>query len=99
MELNRNAASGLVTLNAFDCADLFDPDAIIDLLSAHRVATDPAGNRVLVSALSPVTDIVYETEAYNAYREALPNWPDIVGVFDLIMLLDALPGAALQPSE
>ena len=93
VELERNAASGLLTLTSFDCADLIDPNSIIDLISAHRVATDPLGLRVLVSALSPGTVIVYETPPYHDYRLAIDAWPIGVDLLDLILLLEALPGS------
>lgn len=92
VELERNAASGLVTLTSFDCADLLDPDTILDLISAHRVATDPLGLRILVSALSPGTVIVYETAPYHDYRVGIESWPIGIDLLDLLLLLEALPG-------
>ncbi len=85
LELQRNAISGLVTLVSFDCADLINPD-VIELLSAHRVTTDRFGQRVLVSALNGAV-IVYETDAYNAFREGVADWPTN-NIQDLLDLLD-----------
>ena len=88
LELARNPTSGLVTLQSFDCADLSDPNTILDLLSAHRVVSEPTGHRLLVSALSPGTVLVYETAAYHNFRQGVEAWPIGIDLLDLLLLLE-----------
>ncbi|MDJ0835021.1 MAG: beta-propeller fold lactonase family protein [Acidobacteriota bacterium] len=96
LDLERNPNSGLLTLRGFECADLFDPNSIFDLNSAHRVITDPMGMRVLVTTLSPGTLVAYDTADYNAYRQAIGLWPDPVDVTDLLDMLSAFFGRRTQ---
>ena len=93
--LRRNPANGMLTLDGFDCADLLDPDAVTDLISAHGLTTDPMGYRILVSALSPGTVIVYETGAYREFRFETSTWPIQVQVAGLVQRINDLSG--IQP--
>jgi len=60
VEMDRDSTSGLLNLRSFQCADLSDPDTVVDLISAHEISIASSGSPVLVSALSPGTVLSYE---------------------------------------
>lgn len=83
--MDRNPASGLLSLNAIECTDFVNP-APLDLISAHRMAHDGSGKRFYVSALSPGTVLVYENDPYHQFRTGVGTWPNP----NLLVLIDYL---------
>lgn len=96
LALTRDPEDGLLDFDSYECADLGDPNAITDLLTAHRLIQDPYGARVLVSSLSPGGVVVFETEAYNAYRGAMAAWPN-GNVRDLTLRINELGQVYVSP--
>lgn len=88
VQMDRNSSNGMLTPFSDLCADLSDPNAIIDLISTTRVTIGPHNQRLYMGSLSPGTALVFETDAYHTFREEVANWPGL-NIASLLSLFNA----------